>query len=109
MKYNHIYLTSILYCLFAISPLNAQINLSVSSEKPIYKLSEPVILYVSVSNVGNEMVKICEDFEPQFTEYKYFITNPDNEEKTFSPVVVLEPLRMISSFIMPLPIYVLLI
>ncbi len=76
MKYKFIIVFTVLIGLCIGSAANAQLKLTLTSEKETYKLSEPVIVYVSVTNTGSSSIKIPAQVEPEWTDYVYFVTGP---------------------------------
>ena len=96
MKKIHIYYLAVFFCFCLTSLVNAQIKLTLVSEKTAFKLGEPVVVYVTATNTGNETVSIYEDFSPEMTEYLYLITGPDSEEQVYSPIFAAEPDQLIS-------------
>ena len=84
-------------CLICINSVaNAQIKLTLVSEKTSYQLGEPIIVYVTVTNTGNEAVSIYEEFKPEMTEYAYFITGPNSKNQIFSPIMAAEPDKLVT-------------
>jgi hypothetical protein len=84
-------------CLISINSLaHAQLKLTLVSEKTSYQLGEPILVYITVTNTGNDAVSIYEEFKPEMTEYAYFITGPNSEEQIFSPIMVAEPDKLVS-------------
>lgn len=68
-----------------------KVEISVTAEKKEFLLGEPVIVYVTVTNIGEEEIKIIPEVNPEVDIFRYFITDPSGKTKPFSPVYVAEP------------------
>jgi hypothetical protein len=75
---------------------NAQLKLSLTSDKTTFILGEPVIVYVTVKNTGRSEVKIPSKVDPKLTDYVYYVTGTDGKEKVYSPVVVGESVHSVT-------------
>lgn len=96
MKNKLKYIIAVFCCFIFFQNTNAQIKLSLKSEKQVINMAEPVVLYVTATNAGNETVKIYEEFSPIMTEYFYLIKGPDGKEQVYTPIYIGEPSKLVS-------------
>jgi len=81
----------ILLSIFTIVMAQGNIKLNITAEKTEFLLGEPVIVYVTLTNTGNEPIRVSPEVAPEKDTYVYFITDPAGSTKRFGPVYVTEP------------------
>jgi hypothetical protein len=91
MKGKSILTFTVLLAVFGMAMAQDQLKLSVTAEKTEFLLGEPVIVYVTLINTGNEPIQVSSEFAPEKDMYSYFITDPGDSTKRFGPVFVEEP------------------
>ncbi|MEK7250947.1 MAG: hypothetical protein AAB209_11060 [Bacteroidota bacterium] len=64
------------------------LEIRLTAEKTEFKLGEPVVVLVSVTNKGQEPVNLSPELGPEADFLQYHITNPDGKETAFSPAFV---------------------
>ncbi|MBI4535948.1 MAG: hypothetical protein HY708_06690 [Ignavibacteriae bacterium] len=67
---------------------NGAFEITLSAEKTDFRLGEPVVLLVSLTNKGQEPVNVSPELGPEADNLQYLITNPDGKETPFSPLFV---------------------
>lgn len=69
---------------------NNNLIMKLSAEKTEFLLGEPVVVYLSLTNTGNEPVQVVNDVEPELDLYTYYITGPDGSKKRFGAMFVVD-------------------
>jgi hypothetical protein len=64
------------------------LDITLGAEKPQFRLGEPVVLLVSVTNRGAEAVTFSPELGPEGDFLIYAVTDPDGKETPFSPLFV---------------------
>jgi len=76
--------------LMSISLVLAQgdVTINLAADKTDFLLGEPVIVYATITNNGDEPIKVGPNVSPEEDFCYYMITGPDGKTRTFSPVYV---------------------
>ncbi len=80
-----------LFLIFSIAMAtitNGAFEIHLTAEKAEFKLGEPVVVLVSLTNKGSEPVNISPELGPEADFLQYLITDPDGKETPFSPAFV---------------------
>jgi hypothetical protein len=79
-----------LICFAMTQTANGAIEIRLAAEKTEFKLGEPVVVFVSVTNKSQEPLNLSPDLGPEADFLQYLITNPDGRETAFSPLFVVD-------------------
>lgn len=66
---------------------NPQLRLTLETNRSTYLLGEPLVLDVSLTNVGDETVHVVRWLDPTYKFLVFQVTRPSGEEERFGPVV----------------------
>ena len=77
------------FLLVAAAPVMAQpVDLVLAADKTEFMLGEPVVVFVALTNKGQEPLKVSPQLGPEGDNIQYRIKGPDGKEKAFSPLFV---------------------
>jgi len=79
---------SVVYMLCIATAVMAQLTISLKADKSTYVIGEPVVVYATVTNTGNQDVKVSTLFAPEYNDYFYSIQKPDKIIARFAPLTV---------------------
>jgi hypothetical protein len=64
--------------------------LTLVAEKETYVVGEPVVVYVTVTNIADKVANVPTLFGPEYDVYVYSVQGPDGKATRFSPLMVKE-------------------
>ena len=91
MKNLFILLAAVLIVNTSKSVAQNQLKITISTEKRSFQLGEPIVVYSTLTNLGEESIKVFSEIRPETDIYRFFITDPNGKTTSFSPIYVEEP------------------